>query len=162
MGPHRTPRALGLLSLLLLAGCAGYRVPPLTERHPAHPDAPTAAVRPSSRTLADAPSDIPSPGRLPAVASTPHGGPGRAAPEAAGTSPTVIGEGAVVATVPAASQLVVDHEAIAGFMDAMTMGYRVDPPDLLEGLQPGDRVRFTIDVPRRTITAIERVRRGAP
>jgi protein SCO1/2 len=69
-----------------------------------------------------------------------------------------VGEGEVVSTVPTAGQVVIDHEAITGFMDAMTMGYRVDPPKLLEGLKPGDRVRFTIDVPKRTITAIEPLR----
>ena len=48
--------------------------------------------------------------------------------------------------------------AITGFMEAMTMGYRIDPSSLLTGLEPGDRVRFTIDVERRAIIAIEKLR----
>jgi Cu/Ag efflux protein CusF len=72
--------------------------------------------------------------------------------------PTVVGEGEVIATVPNASQIVVEHGEIKGFMEAMTMGYRVEPSTLLEGIKPGDRVRFTIDVPKRTITAIEPLR----
>jgi Cu/Ag efflux protein CusF len=69
-----------------------------------------------------------------------------------------VGEGEVVATVPNAGQLVVDHEEIKGFMEAMTMGYRIDPPTLLEGLRPGDKIRFTIDVQRKAITAVEKVK----
>jgi Cu/Ag efflux protein CusF len=73
-----------------------------------------------------------------------------------GAPETVIGEGKVVATVPNASQLVVEHGEIKGFMEAMTMGYRVDPPSLLEGLKAGDKVRFTIDVSSKAIIKIER------
>ncbi len=64
----------------------------------------------------------------------------------------------MVATVPSASQLVVEHGEIKGFMDAMTMGYRVEPSSLLEGLKAGDQVRFTIDVPKKTIVKIERMK----
>ena len=41
-------------------------------------------------------------------------------------------------------------------MEAMTMGYRVDPPALLEGIKAGDKVRFTIDVPSKAIIKIDR------
>jgi Cu/Ag efflux protein CusF len=70
----------------------------------------------------------------------------------------VVGEGEVVATAPKAGQIVLEHGEIAGFMEAMTMGYRIDPPSLLAGLEQGDRVRFTIDVERRAIIAIEKLR----
>jgi Cu/Ag efflux protein CusF len=40
------------------------------------------------------------------------------------------------------------------------MGYRIDPPSLLQGLKQGDKVRFTIDVQRRAIIGIEKL--GAP
>ena len=78
------------------------------------------------------------------------------APAAAAVQQTVEGEGKVVATVPSASQIVVEHGEIKGFMEAMTMGYRVDPPSLLEGIKSGDKVRFTIDVPSKAIIKIER------
>jgi Cu/Ag efflux protein CusF len=68
----------------------------------------------------------------------------------------IVADGKVVATVPNASQIVVEHGEIKGFMDAMTMGYRVDPPSLLEGLKFGDKVRFTIDVPKKAIVKIEK------
>jgi Cu/Ag efflux protein CusF len=71
---------------------------------------------------------------------------------------TVVGEGKVVATVPSSSQLVVDHGEIKGFMGAMTMGYSVASPSQLEGLKPGEQVRFTIDVPKKTIVKIEKLK----
>jgi Cu/Ag efflux protein CusF len=76
----------------------------------------------------------------------------------AGPQKTVVGEGKVVATVPNSSQIVVEHGEIKGFMEAMTMGYPVDPPSLLEGLKFGDKVRFTIDVPKKAIVKIEKMK----
>jgi Cu/Ag efflux protein CusF len=143
-----------VLACLLLAGCASYEMQPPTVQHPANPDAPAAPPSPLSRTLAYTPSDIPSPQP---VAAVPQEGQASHLPGET-TSQTVAGEGEVVSTVPTAGQVVIDHEAINGFMEAMTMGYRVDPPKLLEGLKPGDRVRFTINVQKRTITAIEPLR----
>ena len=62
--------------------------------------------------------------------------------------------GKIIAVVPNSSQLVLEHGPIQGFMDAMTMGYSIKPPSLLEGLEAGDRVRFTIDVEKKTIVKI--------
>ena len=59
--------------------------------------------------------------------------------------------------VPESSQLVVDHKEIPGFMGAMTMGYRTEPPSLLAGVKPGDTVRFTIDPHRQTIIQLEKL-----
>ena len=70
----------------------------------------------------------------------------------------VTGEGKVIALVPGSHQIVVDHEEIKGFMDAMTMGYNVNSPSLLKGLKPGDKVRFTIDTEKRAITKIEKLK----
>lgn len=67
------------------------------------------------------------------------------------------GEGRVVSLVPQRQQIVVEHGEIRGFMEAMTMGYRVASAALLNGVKPGDRVRFTIDTEGRVITRIEPV-----
>jgi Cu(I)/Ag(I) efflux system periplasmic protein CusF len=149
------------LSLLgvsfLLAGCAAYEMPPLTANHPAHADAAMASVRPPSRTLAYTTADIPSTRPVLAAAAQP-GGHDAHHPGNAVAAKTVVGEGKVIATVPNASQIVVEHGEIKGFMEAMTMGYRVDPPSLLDGLKFGDKVRFTIDVPKKAIVKIERLK----
>ena len=154
-----TPRrgqAVWAVMVLVLSGCAGYQLEPLAAGHPAHPDAPVAPERPASQTLAYTPSDIPAVRQPSAVAAISPAAPGTRPAEQA-PSERVVGEGEVVATVPNASQIVVEHGEIKGFMEAMTMGYRVDPPSLLAGLKEGDKVRFTIDVPRRAIVAIEKL-----
>jgi len=70
----------------------------------------------------------------------------------------VTGDGKVIALVTGSHQIVVDHEEIKGFMDAMTMGYNVNSPSLLKGLNPGDKIRFTIDTEKRAITKIEKLK----
>ena len=149
-------RAASVVVSLMLAGCAGYQLEPLAATHPANPEAPVAPPRPPSRTLAYTPSDIPSVRPVSPVAVAPHEGHG-SRPGDGGALQTVVGEGQVVAMVPKASQIVLDHGEIKGFMEAMTMGYRIDPPSLLEGLKQGDKVRFTIDVQRRTIIELEKL-----
>ena len=149
---------LGLAAaLLLLAGCAGYPLEPLAASHPAHPEATAAPERPPSQTLAYTRSDVPSVEPVSPVAAAQHGE-HQTRQADAGVSQTVVGEGEVISTVPKASQIVLEHGEIKDFMEAMTMGYRIDPPSLLEGLNPGDKVRFTIDVSKRTITQIEKLR----
>ena len=69
----------------------------------------------------------------------------------------VTGEGKVIAVVPGSHQVVVDHGEIKGFMDAMTMGYPVDPK-VLKGVKPEDKIRFTIDTEKRVITKIEKLK----
>jgi Cu/Ag efflux protein CusF len=68
-----------------------------------------------------------------------------------------VGEGKVIAVVPSSSQIVVDHKAIPGFMDAMTMGYKVEPASLLEGVKAGDAVRFIIDTQQKAVVKIEKM-----
>jgi Cu/Ag efflux protein CusF len=169
------------LGLLVLTGCAAYTPPPLTTEHPAHSEAAAAPEPPRSRTLAYTPADIPTlqPASFMAQRGTPpdmapgmqHDGPGMqqkrpqgmtqgmpgAQPSALENGHTVVGEGTVVAVVPASEQIVVDHGAITGFMDAMTMGYTVNPPSLLAGLQAGDRIRFTIDPQTKAIVKVEKL-----
>jgi mono/diheme cytochrome c family protein len=69
----------------------------------------------------------------------------------------VTGEGTIVALRPEKHQVVLEHGEIKGFMEAMTMGYKVSPPSLLASVKPGDRVRFTIDTGARAITKIDRL-----
>jgi len=146
-----------VVASLVLAGCAAFQLEPLAGSHPANPEAPAAPDRPRSQTLAYTQSDIPSVRPVSSVAAAPPQEPG-SRPTGGGTRQTVVGEGEIVATVPNASQIVVEHGEIKGFMEAMTMGYRIDPPSLLAGLKPGDQVRFTIDVERRAIVGIEKLR----
>ena len=145
----RMQRALLPIVLFALTSCAtAYTPPPLTLSHPAHLEAPTAAVVPMSTTLAYSSSDLPSPQAASAVAQN------RSSASQAGET-MVVGEGKVIATVPDSQQIVIDHKKIEGFMDAMTMGYRVDPPSLLEALNAGDSIRFTIDTQKNAIIKIE-------
>ncbi|MBI2089463.1 MAG: copper-binding protein [Deltaproteobacteria bacterium] len=69
-------------------------------------------------------------------------------------SRTATGEGKVVAVVADSQQVLLEHGEIKGFMGAMTMGYRVESPKLLQGLKPGDRVRFTINTDTSAIIQI--------
>jgi Cu/Ag efflux protein CusF len=145
---------LSAFAALTFTACAAYELPPLSVNHPANPEAAAAPLRTVSKTLAYTRADIPSP--QPVAASTaPRGQEAQAV--AAAEQKIVVGEGKVVATVPNSGQIVVEHGEIKGFMEAMTMGYRVVPPSLLEGLKFGDKVRFTIDVPKKAIVKIEKM-----
>jgi protein SCO1 len=79
-------------------------------------------------------------------------------PAAAATTNYEI-RGTVVAVDVGRRILEINHEAIPGFMPAMTMPYEVADASLLQGLAPGDRVRGTIRVDSRgyIITSLEKV-----
>ena len=140
----------GLLGAL---GCSAYDLPPLNSNHPASLQA-MSAPRPSlSKTLSYSRQDI----LAVAIGAAQQGGDEAHHAQEASAQKTAVGEGKVIATVPSANQIVVEHGEIKDFMEAMTMGYRVEPPSLLEGLKPGDRVRFTIDVPKKSIIKIEKL-----
>jgi len=63
----------------------------------------------------------------------------------------------LVLTVDAPHRSVlVSHDPIAGYMDAMTMPFRVNNPRLLENLKPGDKVEFTLVV-GKTLSYISNV-----
>ena len=143
------------LSLFVFTGCAAaYTLPPLTTQHPAHPEALAAPEPPRSHTLAYVSSDRPATQPGIAMAQAQQG----ARPTAQQGQQTVIGEGTVIAVVPGSNQIVVDHKEIKGFMDAMTMGYRIDPPSLLEGMKAGDSIRFTINTQQKAIVKIEKMK----
>lgn len=48
--------------------------------------------------------------------------------------------GKVVSTDPASGTVVLNHEAIPGFMDAMTMPYQLKDPSIIGELHPGDTI----------------------
>jgi Cu/Ag efflux protein CusF len=75
-----------------------------------------------------------------------------------GAPKLVTAEGKVIALVGETQEIVVEHGEIKGFMDAMTMGYKVSPASLLNTVKPGDRIRFTIDTGKRAITKIEKIK----
>jgi protein SCO1/2 len=52
--------------------------------------------------------------------------------------------GKVVSTNPATGEVTLNHEAIPGFMEAMTMPYKLKDPSILSELHPGDVI--TADV----------------
>ena len=56
--------------------------------------------------------------------------------------------------LPRKGRLVVDHEEIPDFMAAMEMSYLVNPTSLLQTINPGDKVRFTIDADKRAIVDV--------
>lgn len=74
-----------------------------------------------------------------------------AATTACGGSPAVSSktytmQGQVLSVAPERKEVVVKHEAIAGFMEAMTMPYYVRDGALLNGLKPGDLITSTLVV----------------
>jgi Cu/Ag efflux protein CusF len=75
-----------------------------------------------------------------------------------GAPKSVTAEGKILALVPETQEIVVDHEEIKDFMDAMTMAYKVNSRSLLQKVKPGDKVRFTIDTEKRAITKIEKLK----
>jgi len=143
--------------LLSFASCAPYVLEPLTANHPADPRAATGAAARPSQTLSYTAADLPARSTDRLAADTDQGGHETHHGSATSADKTVTGDGKVVAIVPSANQLVIEHGAIKDFMDAMTMGYPTEPASLLEGLKPGDRVRFAIDVNRKVIVKIEKM-----
>jgi Cu/Ag efflux protein CusF len=71
-----------------------------------------------------------------------------------GAPKTVSAQGQVIALVPENGEIVLTHGEIKGFMDPMTMGYKVSSPSLLKSVKAGDTVQFTIDTDKRVITKI--------
>ena len=53
-------------------------------------------------------------------------------------------QGKVMAVDTAGQRITLDHGAIPGFMEAMTMDYRVDDPAVLTEVHPGDRISATL------------------
>lgn len=69
------------------------------------------------------------------------------------------GTGTVVAVDLRSRRLILNHGEIEGFMAAMAeMSYLVTPPTLLNGIEKGDKVRFTIDAGKRIIVDVSRLK----
>ena len=75
-----------------------------------------------------------------------------------GMAKSVAGEGNIIEVVANTEQVVVNHGDIKGFMAAMTLGYKVSPASLLDGLNAGDQIRFTIDTQKKAIIKIEKLK----
>jgi Cu/Ag efflux protein CusF len=76
-----------------------------------------------------------------------------------GRDETLESQGVIRAVLPEISVIVVSHDEIPGYMTPMTMGFRVRDAKLLQGLEPGDVVRFTLRgiPPNLEVTEITRV-----
>lgn len=151
--------------LSILIGCAAYEPPALTAEHPAHPEAMPVRETPRSMTLSYGQTEKASPQPVQVAQGMQHGHEGmkptmgdmHGSAKSHGHGELFMGEGTVVAVVPG-SQVVLDHKPIKGFMDAMTMGYKVNPPSILEGLKAGDVVHFTIDADKKAVVKIEKMK----
>jgi Cu/Ag efflux protein CusF len=81
--------------------------------------------------------------------------------EAAGASTgSWTARGIVRSVVPPLGAVFLTHEAMPGLMDAMTMSFEAEDRKLLDGLAPGDAVRFTVrkNGERLSLIAIEKLR----
>lgn len=70
-------------------------------------------------------------------------------------SQLVEGTGKVIEIDRAAGRLVIDHEAIPGYMGAMTMPYAVSGSNMLDHIVPGMAIKFLIDRKRNIIVKID-------
>jgi protein SCO1/2 len=68
-------------------------------------------------------------------------------------------EGVVRAVLPDMNVMVITHQEIPGYMPSMTMGFRATSPKLIETVQIGDAVRFTLrgTPPNLALVAVEKV-----
>lgn len=80
----------------------------------------------------------------------------------ASAPPTYPVTGTVV-EVRSEREVVIAHDAIPGFMDAMTMPFVVESPELLVGVDPGDQVSglLVVGPPQTVLRALEVVREHA-
>ena len=73
--------------------------------------------------------------------------------------------GKIVAIDKLGHELIIDHDAIPGFMEAMTMAYPVADNAMLEQVTPGDEIRAQIKVDASEHVAIEKlevIKKAAP
>ena len=82
----------------------------------------------------------------------------RVAAATAGGEREYRGTGVVRAGLGDLGLIVITHGEIPGYMPAMTMGFRVASPKIVDVVKPGDAVRFVLrgTPPNLAITAIEK------
>jgi len=82
----------------------------------------------------------------------------RVAAATAGGEREYRGTGVVRAGLGDLGLIVIAHGEIPGYMPAMTMGFRVASPKIVDAVKPGDAVRFILrgTPPNLAITAIEK------
>jgi Cu/Ag efflux protein CusF len=68
----------------------------------------------------------------------------------------VQGQGTVRSIDLQKGRVTIDHGEIPGLMPPMVMEFTVDPQDALQGLQPGDRISFTLRSGGLTLVPSER------
>ncbi len=66
--------------------------------------------------------------------------------------------GIVRVVLPSQGAIFITHETIPDLMPGMTMGFEAEDPKILDGLQPGDPIRFTLQQQgqRLRVVAIDR------
>ena len=73
-----------------------------------------------------------------------------------GGDPAALSDGVVVSIDRSAGNITISHGPLPNLgMPGMTMGFRAAEPALLEGIKPGDRVRFLADVVDGTFTVMK-------
>lgn len=65
--------------------------------------------------------------------------------------------GVVKTITPSQTYVNIDHEAIPGFMDAMSMFFSVRDSSVLEGISISDSVKFTLEIDGGSVSIIEMV-----
>jgi protein SCO1 len=75
---------------------------------------------------------------------------------------TFTGRGVIKDILPKERQVIIAHEDIPGFMEAMTMGFEVKEDSLLEGRARGEEVTFTVEKTTDTLYLTTLTRVGEP
>ena len=72
------------------------------------------------------------------------------------------GEGVVKKVIVPDRRIVIAHEDIPDFMDAMTMSFEVNKPSFLHIFNPGDRIRFTLERTKLTLYLVAAEKIASP
>jgi Cu/Ag efflux protein CusF len=77
-----------------------------------------------------------------------------------GSEQNLAARGVVRAVLPEINVVVLTHEEIPGYMGTMTMGFRTRDAKLLDGLEVGDVIRFTLRGVPPNLEITEIIREG--